>query len=80
MVLGARRRSRGPHRFRAWSDSGGNASRLGLVYSIAILVLGMNLGLETTLALTITVMAATFATRILVVQSRIPSAFLGHRV
>ena len=51
----------------------------GLVYSIAILVLGMDLGLETTLALTITVMAAAFATRILVVQFDIPSIFLGSR-
>ncbi len=52
----------------------------GLVYSIAILVIGMNLRLETTLALTITVMAAAFATRILVVQFRIPSIFLGRRI
>jgi hypothetical protein len=40
----------------------------------------MNLGLEATLALTITVMAAAFATRHLVEQFRIFSAFLGRRV
>jgi hypothetical protein len=40
----------------------------------------MNLGLVTTLALTITFMDAAFVTRLLVVQFRIPSAFLGRRV
>jgi polar amino acid transport system substrate-binding protein len=51
----------------------------GLVYSLVILLQGMDLKIDTTFTLTLAVMVAAFITRILVIHFSIPSIFLGQR-